>query len=197
MIGRIYLDVGDKLGGDKTPPEPATILTRWGNPTERGPAPVWPWLHWSTAPRRGGPLNVAVRLARGQEAVIPSRRGPFWRLRIPRERIDLSEVARVHGGCVHRECDYPACPALYDAVATLSGEPGFERGWMMFPSFSLRMCPRHAALVWTDGSHVPAWVGDRTRRDGARCSCGHPLTGRTLGEYGDTYRTHLAEAVGE
>lgn len=194
MLGRIYLDLGDRLTGRKQPPEPVTVLTRWATPRERGSAPAWPWLRWTRTLGRGGPQNVAVRLTRGREAVVPSRSGRFWRLRIPRAAVDLREVYRAYGGCVHRGCDWPGCPALYDAVATLSGEPGYERGWMMLPTFDLRMCPRHAA-AWRDGSHVPAWVGER--RDGAACSCGAPLVGRTLGGYADAYRAHLEEVSGQ
>ena len=52
MIGRTYLDPGDRLSGRKNPPEPVTVVTRW-------------------APGSGGPRNVAVRRPDGSVQVIP------------------------------------------------------------------------------------------------------------------------------
>lgn len=51
MIGRRYLDPGDRLSGRKDPPEVVTVLTRWGT--------------------GGGPRNVLVRRPDGSRAVIP------------------------------------------------------------------------------------------------------------------------------
>lgn len=51
MIGRTYLDPGDRLSGRKTPPEPVTVLRRWG-PGD-------------------GPRKVLVRRADGAHDVIP------------------------------------------------------------------------------------------------------------------------------
>ena len=52
MVGRSYLDAGDRLGGRFDPPRLVTVLARWGP--------------------GGGPRNVLVRYADdGLEAVIP------------------------------------------------------------------------------------------------------------------------------
>ncbi len=59
MIGRVYLDPGDRLSGYRTPPEPVTVVARWGP--------------------GGGPRNVAVRRRDGRIEVIPFTR----RLRRP------------------------------------------------------------------------------------------------------------------
>jgi hypothetical protein len=59
MISRTYLDPGDRASGRRHPPEPVTVITRWG-------------------PGRG-PRNVAVRRADGTVQVIPFTR----RLRRP------------------------------------------------------------------------------------------------------------------
>lgn len=174
IAGRIYLDPGDRLSGHNTPPIPVTVLHGWGR---QAPAPDLPWLTWAR-PVKGAPRNVLVRRTDNTEAVIPFSR----RLRIPREPVDLS----VFPARVHRACDWPGCPALRDAVAVLSGEPGAEQGWMLHPTFGLRLCVRHVG-VWRDGTHVPALVGRA-----ACCSCGTGLAGRTLGEMSDSYIAHLA-----
>jgi hypothetical protein len=54
MIGRTYLDPGDRASGRRQPPEPVTVITRWG-------------------PGRG-PRNVAVRRPDGTTQVIPFTR---------------------------------------------------------------------------------------------------------------------------
>lgn len=51
MIGRVYLDPGDRLSGRKDPPERVTVVTKWGP--------------------GGGPRNVAVRRQDGCLVVIP------------------------------------------------------------------------------------------------------------------------------
>lgn len=52
MIGRLYVDPGDRWSGRHTPPLPCVVVTRWG--------------------AGGGPRNVAVRyLDTGETAVIP------------------------------------------------------------------------------------------------------------------------------
>lgn len=61
MIGRTYLDPGDRLSGRKTPPELVTVVARWGP--------------------GGGPRNVAVRRPDGSTDVIPF----FRRLRRPKD----------------------------------------------------------------------------------------------------------------
>ncbi|MFC4048315.1 hypothetical protein ACFOY4_01355 [Actinomadura syzygii] len=191
MRGRVYLDPGDKRAGPKIPPEPVTVLTRWATLRERGSAPVWPWLQWTTPPRAGGPQNVHVRRTCGQEEVVPTRAGLSWRLRIPYEPTDLGAVAAAYGGSVHRCCDWPSCPALMDAVAVMSGEPGAPSGWMRGTMLDLRMCPDHVD-VWNDHAHVPAWTAVGVDRTMA-CSCGTPLPGRAVGDITDTYCAHLAE----
>lgn len=64
MIGRRYLDPGDRLSGRNDPPEVVTVLTRWGP--------------------GGGPRNVLVRRPDGTRQVIPDR----WTLPV-RLRQDL------------------------------------------------------------------------------------------------------------
>ncbi|WP_431897892.1 hypothetical protein [Nonomuraea sp. bgisy101] len=59
MIGRTYLDPGDRLSGHRTPPEPVTVLVGWGP--------------------GGGPRNVLVQRPDGTREVIPFQR----RLRRP------------------------------------------------------------------------------------------------------------------
>lgn len=188
MEGRVYLDPGDQFAGAKVPPEPVTVLTRWATLQELGPAPTWSWLRWTPPPRAGGPQNARIRHTRGQEEVIPTRTDRFWRLRIPREPVNLREVLAVYGGCVHRACDWPGCAALMDAVAVLSGEPGSPEGWLTHRAW--RMCPEHTD-VWTDRSHLPAWVG---KPPVMVCSCGRPLPGATLGDITAAYRQHLTKA---
>jgi hypothetical protein len=62
VIGRTYLDPGDRLGGRHDPPRRCVVLVKWGPGS--------------------GPRNVAVRyLDDGSEAVIPFPR----RLRRDRE----------------------------------------------------------------------------------------------------------------
>ena len=51
IVGRRYLDPGDRLSGKHTPPQPVTVLVGWGP--------------------GGGPRNVLVRRADGSQAVIP------------------------------------------------------------------------------------------------------------------------------
>lgn len=51
MIGRRYLDPGDRLSGRKNPAEIVTVLTRWA--------------------AGGGPRNVLVRRPDGSREVIP------------------------------------------------------------------------------------------------------------------------------
>lgn len=51
MIGRRYLDPGDRMSGRKDPPEIVTVLARWG--------------------AGGGPRNVLVLRPDGTRAVIP------------------------------------------------------------------------------------------------------------------------------
>jgi hypothetical protein len=51
MIGRMYLDAGDRLSGRIDPPVPVVVLARWGP--------------------GGGPRNVLVRYPDGRQAVIP------------------------------------------------------------------------------------------------------------------------------
>jgi hypothetical protein len=60
MIGRRYLDPGDRLSGRHNPPRPCRILARWAS--------------------RGGPRNVLVAYDHGTHAVIPF---PRWRRRMP------------------------------------------------------------------------------------------------------------------
>ncbi|GIH95328.1 hypothetical protein ACFFMN_23485 [Planobispora siamensis] len=59
MVGRTYLDPGDRLSGPRTPPEPVTVVVGWGP--------------------GGGPRNVAVRRSDGRLQVVPFSR----RLRLP------------------------------------------------------------------------------------------------------------------
>jgi hypothetical protein len=51
VIGRTYLDPGDRLSGRDDPPEPVTVLKRWGP--------------------GGGPRNVLIRHTNGSQDVIP------------------------------------------------------------------------------------------------------------------------------
>jgi hypothetical protein len=51
VIGREYLDPGDRLSGRIDPPVPVVVLLRWGP--------------------GGGPRNVTVRYPDGHTAVIP------------------------------------------------------------------------------------------------------------------------------
>lgn len=51
MVGRCYLDPGDRLSGRKDPPEVVTVLARWA--------------------AGGGPRNVLVRRPDGTRQVIP------------------------------------------------------------------------------------------------------------------------------
>jgi hypothetical protein len=51
MIGRTYLDPGDRLSGRNDPPTPVVVICRWGP--------------------GGGPHNVAVRRPDGSTAVVP------------------------------------------------------------------------------------------------------------------------------
>jgi len=51
MIGRTYLDPGDRLSGRNIPPIPVVVVTRWGP--------------------GGGPRNVAVRRPDGSIVVVP------------------------------------------------------------------------------------------------------------------------------
>lgn len=188
MLGRIYLDHGDRFAGDRVPPEPVTVLIAYTARSSRPSAPVWPWLRWSTPPKAGGPLNVAVRRARGDIAVLPTRRGRYWRLRVPREPVDLGAVFAAYGGCLHRGCTWPGCPALMDAVSNAIGDPGAVRGWHHVHGWA--MCARHSA-VWTHSAHFPFWDRDRAR-PAMVCTCGHVLHGATLGALHTAYRAHLA-----
>lgn len=61
MIGRRYLDAGDRLSGRREPAEVVTVLTRWGP--------------------GGGPRNVLVERSDGSREVVPFPR----RLRVLRE----------------------------------------------------------------------------------------------------------------
>jgi hypothetical protein len=55
VIGRLYLDPGDRLSGRYDPPRLCRVLTQWG--------------------RGGGPRNVAVQyMDDGSRAVIPFTR---------------------------------------------------------------------------------------------------------------------------
>ena len=54
MIGRSYLDPGDRMSGRFDPPRPCTVLVRWGS--------------------GGGPRNVLVRYEDGATQVIPFSR---------------------------------------------------------------------------------------------------------------------------
>ena len=60
MIGRRYLDPGDRLSGRREPPEVVTVLQRWGP--------------------GGGPRNVLIERPDGSRDVVPFprrlRRGP-------------------------------------------------------------------------------------------------------------------------
>ncbi|TDB79020.1 hypothetical protein E1264_36115 [Actinomadura sp. KC216] len=71
MIGRRYLDAGDRLSGRKNPPEVVTVLTRWG--------------------AGGGPRNVLVRRADGSREVIPFPR------RLRRHRLARPTPGRAGG----------------------------------------------------------------------------------------------------
>jgi acetyl esterase len=51
MIGRTYLDPGDRLSGRRTPAEPVTVLQRWGP--------------------GGGPRNVLIEREDGSREVVP------------------------------------------------------------------------------------------------------------------------------
>lgn len=51
MVGRPYLDPGDRMAGRHDPPRPCTVLIGWGP--------------------GGGPRNVLVRYQDGTEAVVP------------------------------------------------------------------------------------------------------------------------------
>lgn len=68
MIGRRYLDPGDRLSGRNDPPVPVTVLIRWG--TYRGATAPVRWLHGRT-PRPRGPRNVLVQRADGTRDVVP------------------------------------------------------------------------------------------------------------------------------
>ncbi|MGH3978056.1 MAG: hypothetical protein ACRDRZ_03480 [Pseudonocardiaceae bacterium] len=51
MIGRSYLDPGDRASGHNHPPVPVTVICRWG--------------------QGGGPHNVTIRRPDGSTAVVP------------------------------------------------------------------------------------------------------------------------------
>ena len=53
IVGRRYLDPGDRLSGRKDPPELVTVLAQWKGP---------------------GPRNVLVEYRTGLQAVIPFSR---------------------------------------------------------------------------------------------------------------------------
>jgi hypothetical protein len=79
MVGRVYLDLGDRISGRRVPPEPVTVLTAWRSPSKTcPPAPRPPWLHWHTGPRTA-PRNVLVQRPNGRREVVPFSR----RLRRP------------------------------------------------------------------------------------------------------------------
>ncbi|MFB4306943.1 hypothetical protein [Actinomadura sp. GTD37] len=81
MLGRCYLDPGDRLSGRRTPPERVTVLQQWrGTSRQHPPAERPAWLHWHHQPK-SGPRNVLVRRPSGAAEVIPSPR----RLRRPPE----------------------------------------------------------------------------------------------------------------
>lgn len=71
MIGRTYLDPGDRLSGRRNPPEPVTVLCGWASPR---PAPVPDWLIWHREPKRTAPRNVLVEREDGTREVIPFSR---------------------------------------------------------------------------------------------------------------------------
>jgi hypothetical protein len=54
IVGRTYLDPGDRLAGRHDPPRRCVVLTQWGP--------------------GGGPRNVAVRYDDGTTAVVPFSR---------------------------------------------------------------------------------------------------------------------------
>lgn len=69
MIGRVYLDPGDRMSGRYDPPRRCVILARWGPIRDTGPLPG---IICAKETRKAGPRNVAVRyLDDGTEAVIP------------------------------------------------------------------------------------------------------------------------------
>lgn len=70
MIGRRYLDPGDRFGR-LDPPVPVVVLVRWD--TGAGaPGPVR-WLH-GRVPSLTGPRNVLVQREDGSRLVVPFSR---------------------------------------------------------------------------------------------------------------------------
>lgn len=187
MIGRVYLDPGDRLTGPIDPPMPVTILKCWrtGNYAYPEPPAAPPGVTILMPPRVGGPRNVLVRRTDGELAVIPFYR----RLRIPREPVDLSRFP-MH---VHRSCNWPGCPNLMDAVSVLAGDPGYPEGegpWFNGP-LGLRLCYPHAhRLGWDTGQpgHLPRIVGDQAMA----CTCGRPLPWGATGAVKAAYLNHVA-----
>ncbi|WP_141576166.1 hypothetical protein [Actinomadura sp. WMMA1423] len=81
ILGRTYLDPGDRLSGYRRPPEPVTVLAQWrGTSRAHPPAPCPSWLHWHGRVK-AGPRNVLVRRSDGRRDVIQFPR----RLRRPPE----------------------------------------------------------------------------------------------------------------
>lgn len=99
-------------------------------------------------------------------------------------------------GTTDRLCDWPACPASYDALAVMEGNARAP-GWRMHRTFGLHMCGEHAPLTFGtgDGPHCPRLDHGTSL---AACSCGAQLTTerRTLGQIEDAYCMHLIDADG-
>lgn len=74
MVGRRYLDPGDRLSGRQTPAEPVTVLIAWRGPSLANPFPGCPpWLRWTPEPRMA-PRNVLVHRPDGRREVVPFTR---------------------------------------------------------------------------------------------------------------------------
>lgn len=74
MVGRRYLDPGDRLSGRHVPAEPVTVLTAWRSPPMAcPPAPCPLWLRWTPEPRMA-PRNVLIRRLSGRREVVPFSR---------------------------------------------------------------------------------------------------------------------------
>lgn len=77
MIGRAYLDPGDRISGRYDPPRPCTVITKWGP--------------------GGGPRNVLVEYSDdGSQAVIPFSR------RLRRAAVDHAEAREARARKVAR-----------------------------------------------------------------------------------------------
>jgi hypothetical protein len=81
IVGRVYLDPGDRFAGYYDPPR---LCRAVAGPGPLAVPPEYPWLHLELKPgkreKRGGPRNALVVYEDGSQAVVPINR----RLRLVR-----------------------------------------------------------------------------------------------------------------